>query len=347
MTALSADCEDGPDGDGVAVPRPANDFAAPEITFHAASSRAGRYLGPIARVLIRPLLEYVPLTRWVLARVRLFDFLGVLLPLPKGATARRCRFGDVAGELVTGADVSERGSAIVLYFHGGGFISCGLRTHRRLVSRISTATGAPVLHVDYRQLPGATLAQTVDDCLTVYLGLLDDGHPPDRIVLAGDSAGGYLAFAVAHRALADGLPVPAGIAALSPWIDLTCSHSTGHRNARADAYLPVKKLAQISRLLAPAEDPLLGLLDADLTGMPPTLIQVGSNEVLRCDAELMAARLTASDVECALHIWDRQVHVFQAAADVLPEGRAAIKDIGLFLGDRLFGSERFSGRTRG
>lgn len=344
MAARSADCEYLAGG-GVTAPRAAADVAVQESTFHAARSRSGRYLGPIARVLIRPLLEYVPLTRWVLARARLFDLLGVLLPLPKGATTRRHRFGDVDGELVTGADVSE-GSAMVLYFHGGGFISCGLRTHRRLVSRISTAAGAPVLHVDYRQLPQASLAQTVDDCMTVYLDLLDAGHRPDRIVLAGDSAGGYLAFAVAHRALADGLPVPAGIAALSPWIDLTCGRSTAHLNARADSYVPVKKLAQIGRLLAPTDDPLLGMLDADLTGMPPTLIQVGSNEVLRCDAELMAERLRASGVNCELQIWDRQVHVFQAAADVLPEGRAAITDIGLFLHDRLFGGERSSGRTR-
>jgi acetyl esterase/lipase len=347
MPALSADRECVATCDGVSSPRPATDFGKPEITFHQARSRPGRYLGPSARVLMRPLLEYAPLTRSVLGRAYLSDLLGVALPLPEGATAHYRGFGDVDAELVTGTDVPEWGSQIVLYFHGGAFIGGGLRTHRRLVSRISSAAGAPVLHVDYRQLPHATLAQTVDDCLTVYLGLLDDGHPPDRIVLAGDSAGGYLAFALAHRALTDGLPVPAGIAALSPWIDLTCSHSTAHPNARTDAYLPIKKLVQIGRLLAPAEDPLLGLLDADLTGMPPTLIQVGSGEVLRCDAELMAARLTESGVECALQIWDRQVHVFQAAAAVLPEGRAAITDIGLFLHDRLFGSERPSDSRRG
>jgi len=345
MPAPSADRDSDATRDDVTVPRPTTDFGAPESTFHQTRSRAGRYLGPTARVLMRPLLEYAPLTRWTLAHAYLSDLLGVALPLPEGATARHRGFGDVDAELVTGPDVSERGSQIVLYFHGGAFIGGGLRTHRRLVSRISSAAGTPVLHVKYRQLPEATLAQTVDDCLHVYQGLLADGHPPDSIVFAGDSAGGYLAFAVAHRAMADGLPVPAGIATLSPWIDLACRHNTAHPNARTDPYIPIKKFAQIGRLLAPTDDPLLGLLDADLTGMPPTLIQVGSGEVLRSDAERMATRLAESGVECALQIWDRQVHVFQAAADVLPEGRAAIADIGLFLRDRLFRGQR-SGRQR-
>lgn len=309
----------------------------PGREFHPVQSWRGRAVGPAMRMVVRPVLEYAPLTTFTLARLHLFDLVGALLPLPRGATAQRRTFADFDAELVSGVGVSASAPNIVLYFHGGGFVSCGLRTHRRLVARISTATGAPALQVNYRQLPAVSLADTVEDCVAVYRSLLDDGYLPQQIALAGDSAGGYLAFAVARRAVDKGLPAPAAIAALSPWIDLACRHSATHRNAKGDPYIPVRKFIQISTMLAPADDPLLELLDEDLSGMPPTLIQVGSGEVLRSDAELVTERLADSGVECRLQLWDRQVHVFQAGADVLPEGRSAIRELGTFLRTRLTG----------
>lgn len=305
--------------------------ASPTIEHRPATSRRGRALGPILRVVVRPILDIAPLTPWLLARLHVFDLVGNLLRLPTGAHAQHRAYGEFDAELVTGTGVSTSRDAVVLYFHGGAFLSCGLRTHRRLVSRISTASEVPVLQVNYRQLPAAKLSHTISDCVQVYRALLDDGYDPTGIVLAGDSAGGYLAFATALRAIADGLPGPAGVAALSPWLDLRCEHSAGHHNARGDAYLPVKQLAKIAGLLGDGTDPLPSVLDADLSAMPPVLIQVGSTEVLRSDADLMAARLTEAGVHCALQIWDRQIHVFQAAADVVPEGRTAIEDIGAFV----------------
>ena len=309
--------------------------AQPEVTFHKAWSTRSWLLARGMRLVIRPLLEYLPLNEWTLARLHLFDFAGSVLPLPSGASATRLAHAGSDTELVVGDTVSPDEPGLILYFHGGGFVTCGLRTHRRLVSRISTAAGVPALQVNYRQLPAVTLAQTVSDCVEVYRELLDDGRAPGDIAFAGDSAGGYLAFAVAHRAAAEGLPAPAAIVAQSPWIDLACTHSSGHANSRRDSYIPLRKLVQIAGLLAPADDPLLALHDADLSALPPALIQVGANEVLRSDAELIAGRLGEAGATCSLQIWDRQIHVFQAAADLVPEGRAAIAEIGSFVREQF------------
>jgi acetyl esterase/lipase len=315
-----------------AAPRPSKAL----IEHHDARSYRARILGPVLRVVLRPILELIPLTGWTLARLHLLDFVGIVLPLPTGGTAERRLFDGFDGELVTGAGVDATSDSVVLYFHGGGFLTCGLRSHRRLVARISTAAGVPVLQVNYRQLPAATLEQTIDDCLHVYRELLADGYRGDRIVFAGDSAGGYLAFAVGQRASAARLPSPAGIAALSPLVDLTGEHRARHRNAKTDAYLPVKKFARIVELLTGDGPPPTPLLNASyLAKLPPTLIQVGSREVLRCDAERMTAQLANAGVPCVLQIWDRQVHVFQVAADIIPEGRLAVDEIGAFVQGRL------------
>lgn len=309
--------------------------SSPQVARYRAHSRRARALGPVMRVLLRPLIAAVPLTPWLLKRLYLVDLIGALLPLPRGATASRRNFNDFEAELVAAPGVPTDSEALILYFHGGGFVAGGLRTHRRLVARISATAGVPVLQVHYRQLPVALLSETLEDCVGVYRELVAEGHPGDRIMLAGDSAGGYLAFAVAQRAIEEGLPRPCAIAALSPWIDLDGRHHADHRNAKRDAYIPAKLLARIGSLLPGQGDPLTPMLETDVSALPPALIQVGSTEVLRSDAELMSARLAKSGVPCVLQIWDRQVHVFQVLADLIPEGKAAIEEIGVFARRRL------------
>jgi acetyl esterase/lipase len=223
------------------------------------------------------------------------------------------------------------GDGVLMFFHGGGFVTCGLATHRPAVTRIAQAAGLPVLSVAYRQLPAVPLAGSVEDCLSVYRGLLRDGVDPARIVLAGDSAGGCLAFATALGALADGLPGPSGIVALSPWLDFDCATKLAHPNATRDAYAPVGRLARLTELLGVTTDPMLSPVNADLTGLPPTLLIAAESEMLRCDAELMAERLAAADVPVTLQIWAGQVHAFPVLADLLPESLAAIREIGEFV----------------
>jgi acetyl esterase/lipase len=262
-------------------------------------------------------------------------FLGIIQAAPPGTRCSPVQFDGFVGELVTAPGV-DRDDGVILYFHGGAFFCCGLRSHRRLVARISAAAGVPVLNVGYRQLPAATLAQSIADCVHAYRLLLLRGYSAEQVVLAGDSAGGYLAFAVALRAVAEGLPAPAGIAALAPWLDLECIYSLVHPNGMTDPYLPLRRVAQIAPLLYGGGAPLPSLLDdADLSVLPPTLIQAGSVEALLSDAEQMTDRLATAGVPVRLQIWEGQVHVFQAFADLVPEAHTAIGEIGAFVADAL------------
>lgn len=310
------------------------------------NSRSARWFGPLLRQTVWPLLNAGRLSPTLLRYAFLSDYAGVFLPPPRGTRVHRVRFDGYRGELVNGPGVHGRTERAVLYFHGGGFIGCGLRTHRRMVARISGASQAQLLNVAYRQLPAARLSQSVEDCLAGYRLLLELGYPGDKVVFGGDSAGGYLAFAVALRAIAEGLPTPGGIIALSPWLDLECAHSLKHPNGPTDPYVPIARLAELAKLVADGRksggDPLESLLDTDLSALPPVLIQVGSVEVLRSDAELMAGRLADAGVPIRLQIWERQVHVFQAFADLVPEGRAALADLGGFIRETTAAADRQS-----
>ncbi|GAB3279608.1 hypothetical protein GCM10027589_06260 [Actinocorallia lasiicapitis] len=229
-----------------------------------------------------------------------------------------------------GADGSER---VILYFHGGGFMVCGLRTHRRMIARISAAAGVPALSIAYRQIPQTNLAGSIADCVTAYRWLLEQGYRADQIIVAGDSAGGFLSLAAPLKALEEGLPAPGAIVALSPLTDLDDAAKLAHENLKIDAYIPGHRLGIIAEHLLKdmAIDPLHSPVNGDLTKFPPVLIQVGSTEILRCDAELMARRLGAAGVPCTVTVWEGQPHVFQAFADACPEGLTAIGEIGAFI----------------
>ncbi|OHU80552.1 alpha/beta hydrolase [Mycobacteroides chelonae] len=231
--------------------------------------------------------------------------------------------------------------AAILYFHGGGFVSCGLNTHRRLVARIARDTGLPVLNVDYRQLPKAHVVDSLSDCLEAYEYLLDNGFPAERIVLAGDSAGGGLTFSVALAARERGLPMPAGIVSIAPWGDFDSTARLAHPNDRTDAALPARAYQLAVKLGIEVDgrlDPAWSPVNHHFAGLPPTLIQVSSTEVLRSDAERLAQRCAEAGVPVTLQIWEKAIHVFQVGADVLPDARDAVNRIALFIGDRLAAS---------
>jgi acetyl esterase/lipase len=286
--------------------------------------------------MLRPLLSNWPLTSWGLLPLPLIDIAAGLLPPLRGTRFERVDFDDGCPAEWTHAE-GARDDGVVLYFHGGAFLACGLATHRREVTRISAASGLPVLSVGYRQLPQVGLTGSVADCFAAYRWLLEQGFDPDRIILAGDSAGGHLAFSTALAARDAGLPLPAGIVALSPWLDLDATSKQAHPNAERDAFAPVDRLPTLTRLLVQdAElDRDLSPVNADLTGLPPTLIMTAESEMLRCDAELMADRLSAADVPCELQVWHGQVHAFPVLGNLLPESRAAIVEIGRFVRDVL------------
>lgn len=261
---------------------------------------------------------------------------GMVMPTPSGLSRQSVRFPKFRAEWLWHHDHHDPAlhrEAAILYFHGGAFISCGLNTHRRMVSEIGHASDLPVFSVDYRQLPQAHVTETLDDALTAYQHLLDLGFPAERIIVAGDSAGGGLAFRMTVAARDGGLPMPAAIATISPWGDYDSAGREGHPNIQREAYLPALGAHAVPRIgyaIDGVLDPQWSPVNHDFTGLPPVLIQVGSTELLLPDAEALAQRCAEANIPTLLQIWDRAPHVFQVGSDLLPDARAAIAAFGEF-----------------
>lgn len=240
--------------------------------------------------------------------------------------------GGVPAEWITTPGVvAER---VIYYLHGGGYVLGSINTHREMVSRLSRAASARVLILDYRLAPENPFPAAVDDSTAAYRWLLSVGVDPARLVIAGDSAGGGLTVAtlVALRDAGESLP-QAGIC-LSPWVDLECVGECMVTKAERDPVLT----RDISLMLAKAylgdtdpRTPLASPIYADLTGLPPLLIQIGTAEVLFDDATRLADRARAAGVDVILEPWDDMIHVWHMFAAILPEGQQAIDRIGEFI----------------
>jgi epsilon-lactone hydrolase len=263
------------------------------------------------------------------------------VPILKGSVVEHLHVAGLPAERVRGpralgASAHGDDRAVVLYLHGGGYVFGSPRTHRNLVSRISHVTGLPVLALDYRLPPVATLPAPIDDALAAYRHLLDEGHAPERIVVAGDSAGGHLALTLALHAAEAGLPTPAALILLSPWTDLTMSGASIARNATLDPFLPgiaLHRAARIALAGADAADWRSSPLFAPeplFAALPPTLVQVGSTEVLYDDGVRTAQRIAQAGVPAELQVYERQPHVVPLWNGT-PEARTALREIGRFV----------------
>ena len=292
------------------------------------------------RSLVAPFIRRYPITPMTMPVARVVvDRLAALRPHAQGVEREQVRMNGFRMEIVrpAGARRSLRDGA-VMYMHGGGFFLCGLDSHRPVAASLARRTGLPVVNVDYRQLPGTPIAGSVEDCLSAYRWLLRHGADPARIVFAGDSAGGFLTFATALRAAQAGLPAPAGLVGLSPLLDLDYRLKGEYMNAGRDAYIPMSAVRSMVRYGAEVElplDPALSPVNGSLTGLPPALLIVGEDELLRYDCELMARRLTAAGVPNALELWRGQVHAFMSILPSMPESRAALARVARFVRARL------------
>lgn len=224
----------------------------------------------------------------------------------------------------------------VMYLHGGGYVLGSLNTHAELMGRLSRVCRAPVLGVDYRLAPEHPYPAAVEDAVASYDRLLANGIAPEKIVIAGDSAGGGLTLACLLALKAQGKPQPAGAMLLSPWTDLTGSGDSTKTRADLDPMVSAELLSPMAQLYhgaAAADDPYVSPLFADLSGLTPMLIQVGDHEVLLDDsvrlAELAKSHGCAADIE----IFDEAFHVFQSMGD-LPESQDALASMGRFF-DRV------------
>ncbi|MGV9819128.1 alpha/beta hydrolase [Nocardia xishanensis] len=303
-------------------------------------SAAARLLLATCRGVVRPMLRAAPITRATIPfGAFAIDGLARLRPAPHGIDREQVRLGGFRMEIVrpSGAARAMRHGA-VLYMHGGGFAVCGLETHRPVAASLARRIGLPVVNVDYRQLPAGSIGGSIEDCLTAYRWLLRHGADPARIVFAGDSAGGYLSFATALRAIEAGLPAPAGLIGLSPLLDLDYAAKRDYVNVARDPYIPLSALEAVVKLGAEIDgalDPLLSPVNGALAGLPPVLMIAAEDEVLRYDCELMARRLTAAGVPHAVELWRGQVHAFMSIAPNLPESRAALGRVARFVRTRF------------
>ncbi|HMJ01348.1 MAG TPA: alpha/beta hydrolase [Conexibacter sp.] len=263
------------------------------------------------------------------------------VPVLRGSVVEHTRVAGVPAEWVRGpralpAAVHDPEQPVVLYLHGGGYVFGSPRTHRNLVSRISHVSGLPALSLDYRLPPVATLPAPIEDGLAAYRALLDEGRAPERIVVVGDSAGGHLALALALHAVEAGLPRPAALVLLSPWNDLSLSGASMERNALRDPFLPPIALRRAARIALAGADPSdwrsspVFAPEELLRQLPPTLIQVGSTEVLLDDAVRTAQRIADAGVTVELQTYERQPHVVPLWNGT-PAARTALRELGGFM----------------
>jgi acetyl esterase/lipase len=269
------------------------------------------------------------------ARRRLEDLATLTVPLP-GTRFEAVRAGDVAGEWTTAPGARDDGS--VVYLHGGGYGLGSVATHRALVSRLSRASGFPVLAVDYRLAPEHPLPAAVEDAVEAVRWLRGRGTASDDVVLAGDSAGGGLAVATLLALRERGEPLPAGAVCLSPWVDLEATGESTTAHAHCDPMVSRDELLLMAALYLRGADPrspLASPVHGDLRGLPPLLVQVGTSEALLDDAVRLVERVRAAGGEARLERWRDMIHVWHAFAPLLPEARAAIARAGAWIRARL------------
>ncbi|MCW4354880.1 alpha/beta hydrolase [Hoyosella sp. YIM 151337] len=292
----------------------------------------------LARTVVRPTLGVLPLNSTVMASASLIDRAAGLLPRPRDCEYHRVSLGACEAEIVSPRGVQGSSGGALLYLHGGGFVAGGLNTHRRMIALLAGCARLPVMHVGYRKLPHATIRDSVSDCVSGYRWLLEHDVPADRIVVAGESAGGFLAFATAIAARDKGMPLPSGLVGISPWLDLDCATKRAASGAQTEALLPISVFEAVARLGGEVDgelDAALSPANADVTGLPPVLLVALRSEVLRTDIEAMAARLGDARVSCVLHLWRGQIHGFSALFPASAEGREMLCDVGEFVRARI------------
>ena len=264
-------------------------------------------------------------------------------PLPAEVTVTAAALGGVPTAEITVDGIEPR--HVVLYFHAGVYVMGEASLTADLASQVGRRTDAKVISVDYRLAPEHPYPAAVDDALAAYEALLDDGVAPADIVLAGESAGGGLAVATLINARDQGLPLPAAAFLMSPYADLTLAGTTMETKREVDPLLNREALQAGVTAYTAGQDAAIGLISpifADLSGLPPLIIQAGTHEVLLDDAVRLAQQAVNSEVEVTLDITPGVPHVFQAYYPILDEAAAALDRAGQLLSAHLAGAERVS-----
>lgn len=285
----------------------------------------------LVRATLKPLFSPVVPVRWQRQGLKL----GALITRTSSSvTIGSDTLADVPSERLDPATPDR--SAVILYLHGGGYCVGSPESHRPITTQLAKLSGFTVYAPDYRLAPEQPYPAALNDAVSAYRALRDRGHA--RIVLAGDSAGGGLALATAIALRDAGLEPPVALLLLSPWTDLACSGDSMRSLARKDPMLSPAGLQRWAAAYAgrmAIDYPLCSPLHAELGGLPPVLIQAGSDEVLLDDARRLERRLQAAGVPVELKLHDGLWHVFQLHAGMLPEADAALAGAVEFIKGRL------------
>ncbi len=293
---------------------------------------------------IRTLLTSKPRPEgWTERRARL-DEVGSVWPPAADVKFTEVDIGGVDGEwsIVPGSDEAR----VLIYFHGGGYCSGSIRSHRRMVSEAGRAAGIRTLAVGYRLAPEHPFPAAFDDVLTAWRFVRRQGVAATHVAVGGDSAGGGLTAALINRLREVGDERPACAWLVSPWTDLTMSGATLSSKDAVDPLIHKPYLEELAGAYLPAaidrKDPRVSPLYADLRGFPPTLIQIGSDETLLDDSVRFAAAAGAADVAVTLEIWPHMIHAWHLWNAHLEDGRRALASAGAFMRAHLHGGSATS-----
>ncbi len=279
------------------------------------------------------------------ARPMIDDLIARYARTPSFVDIRHVNAGGVDAEWVR-LPKSDK-SKVLVYLHGGAYFFGSPDTHRNLVWRLAAKAGCRVLCVNYRLAPEHPYPAAVEDAYAVYNWLLAQGFDPGSIAMAGDSAGGGLTFATLAKLRDEGVPLPSCAVGLSPWTDLAVTGPSLRTNARRDPMFDPGAIPRAVDLYlqgADPYDPYASPLYADPTGMPPTLIQVGSTEILLDDSRRLAHNFREAGVDVKLRVYQGVPHVWQVLTPLIPEARSAVNEIGVFLKKHM-GAEQAIGQT--
>jgi acetyl esterase/lipase len=285
---------------------------------------------------IRDLLASRPRPAELAERRRRLDVLGGSYPLPGDIRVEPTSVQGVPAEWTEapGADASR----VLLYLHGGGYCAGSLASHRPMVAEAGRQAGLRTLALDYRLAPEHPFPAALEDALAGYRHLLESGFAPGRIAIGGDSAGGGLTAATLLAIRDQGLPMPGCAWLVSPWVDLESTSASMESKAATDPMVQKVYLLEIAALYrgaAGARTPLVSPLHADLHGLPPLLIQVGSAETLLDEGVAFAGKAGAAEVAVTLEIWPDMIHVWHLFHPQLAAGRRAIARAGGFIREHL------------
>jgi monoterpene epsilon-lactone hydrolase len=250
--------------------------------------------------------------------------------VPSAVQVSLLHLGGIPGERL---ESQEPGDNALLYLHGGGYFACSAETHRPITAFFALQ-GFRVFAPDYRLAPENRFPAAVEDAVAFYRALLSAGYPPQRIVVAGESAGGGLTLALLLALRAAGVPLPAAAALFSPWTDLAATGDSILKNTGRCAMFDGAGVAYSARYYLGDTDPrhpIASPLYADLAGLPPLLIHVGADEVLLDDSTRLAERARAAGVPVELKIWPVVPHAWQLVPHLIPEARQSLRESAAFL----------------